>query len=759
MTAAVTTPEGRAALWQRLAGLAGSIADPETRAQYQAEWRRQFDAAFPPPPASDAAGHPHQPPRGAAMAAPDEPFQSGSARNDNRRKAAEDRVEREVSDADRVRLTRIAERWLVSRLVNAEPTADAHKAIAWGAGRRVAAGLLDEAEAVAAIWGAVVDAAIPGLSGSDVAKSIDEGFIRGFDVQGQLADLDCSAYPMTDFGIAERFRDRCGRDFKFTTGKGWLGWDSRRWKELAQDKDTPPAELISAVFETIRDVQREARRVRDTGTNWDVVTVLGPRGGEHEVIDDDKPPNPHALDYWIPKGKGFVRYSDVLAGWGRQSETAGKPAAIGALARRWLTVAIEDFDCEQMAVNVLNGTLRFSVETMPDDSRQVAIRLDPHKRDDLITRLAPVEYDRDAPCPLYDGMIAWAHPDDAMRRYVHQIGGYSSTGDTGEHVLWFHYGRGRNGKSVTIDSWCSALGDYSDTIGIESFLDQGIKKRGDQATPDMAKLGGVRLLRASEPERGAKLNAALIKLATGGEPMSVRALHRGFFNLLPRFKLQIAGNSKPSIPDTDDGIWGRMKLVPWLRHIEKPEADPYRDDYPQWHAPGAWPTKDRQLLNKIKAGELAGVFRRLVEGLADYLANGFIEPEAVTQATEAYRNQSDPLARFLTLCTEADAKARVKSSELHEVFAAWCKAAGEKEWSAKGFSDALIDKGFTKVRSDGMRWEGIRLTRTAGDFIDHEGRVRSDLPDLTPPDTPGTAPPVASSSASFRRDDDDVPIG
>jgi phage/plasmid-associated DNA primase len=76
------------------------------------------------------------------------------------------------------------------------------------------------------------------------------------------------------------------------------------------------------------------------------------------------------------------------------------------------------------------------------------------------------------------------------------------------------------------------------TIGIESFLDQGIKKRGDAATPDLAKLGGVRMLRASEPERGAKLNSALIKAATGGEPMSVRALHRGFFDLFPRFKLQ-----------------------------------------------------------------------------------------------------------------------------------------------------------------------------------------------------------------------------
>jgi phage/plasmid-associated DNA primase len=109
-----------------------------------------------------------------------------------------------------------------------------------------------------------------------------------------------------------------------------------------------------------------------------------------------------------------------------------------------------------------------------------------------------------------------------------------------------------------------------------------------------------------------------------------------------------------------------------------------------------------------QGGELAGVFARLVEGLVDYLEHGFVEPEGVTLATADYRDKSDPLGRFLELCTERDPQSRVKSSELHELFAAWCKAAGEKEWTPVGFANAMIDKGFTKVRSDGMRWEGLR---------------------------------------------------
>jgi putative DNA primase/helicase len=701
---------------------------------------------------SRSGGHP--PARPAPRAAPPatgysgEAFRNGSGPGSSRRAAAVQVAE--LTEAERTRLERIAGAWLGARLDALEDTPEAVKRLAWGIGRRLAAQLLDEAAAKEVLWERLE--LVDGVTNEDVDRAIEEGKARGFDPGPALLDLRCAKYPLTDFGLAERFRDRFGHEFRFTTAKGWLGWDGRRWKVLDQDEKTPPAEVIAAVFETVRAVQTESRAVRDTGTKWELVTVPGARG-EKQVIADGEAPNPHAVDYWMPKGRSFIRFSEAIAIFGRASEAAGKPGAIAALSRRWLTVPIEQFDCEQMAINVQNGTLRFEVERMADGTRNVAVRLDEHNRDDLITRIAPVDYDRAAKCDLYDGMIRWAQPDPATHRYVHQVGGYAITGHTGEHKLWFHYGRGRNGKSTSIDAWCSSLGDYSGTIGIESFLDQGIKKRGDAATPDLAKLGGVRMLRASEPERGAKLNSALIKAATGGEPMSVRSLHRGFFDLNPRFKLHMSGNSKPSIPDTDDGIWTRMKLVPWDRNIDKPEIDPFRDKHPEWHEPDAWPKKDTELLDKIKAGELAGVFLRLVQGLVDYLEHGFVEPDAVATATADYRDKSDPLARFLRLCSELDANSRTKSSDLHAVYAAWCKAAGEREWSPNGFSDAMIDKGFTKVRSDGMRWEGLRLIRQVGDFLDAEGRVRLIADDLS------AEPPARSAEpeAPFRTTDDDEP--
>ncbi|WP_267397229.1 MULTISPECIES: phage/plasmid primase, P4 family [unclassified Sphingomonas] len=607
-----------------------------------------------------------------------------------------------LAGAERDRHLSIAAAWFRRAVEALDGTADAATALAFGAGRRSVAGLLDDAAVAEALAKAAKN--LPAGTAVAIEQATSAGWERGFDFSSILLTLRCARYALTDFGIAERFRERYGDDYRFTTAKGWLGWDGKRWKELDQDEKTPPAEVIAAVFNTVRLIQREAKLVADTGAN-------NALDGDGKAIVPGAG-DAHGLDSWLPKGNTFQLFSDVIRAFGRKSETTGKPAAVALLARQWLTVPIEQFDLDPLAIGVLNGTLRFTNGRRDDGSRWATVELSEHRREDYNTKLAPVEYDEQASAPLYDAMLAWAQPDNTVRRYLHQVGGYGATGLTGEHKLWYNYGRGRNGKSTTIDAWCHVLGDYSGTTLIETFLDQGIKKRGDQASPDLARLGGVRMLRASEPDRDAKLNAALVKFATGGEPVPTRALHRGFFELVPRFKLIMSGNSKPGIPDTDDGIWSRMKLVSWLKNIDL-----------EFNEDGT-PKKDPELLDKIKRHEASGVFLRLVQGLLDYLRHGLIEPSSVTADTQAYRDASDPLARFLRECVVPDDKASVQSSILHGVFVAWARAAGEREWTNKGFSSAMTEKGYRKHKSNGMHWLELRLTRAASDFVNDDGSVR-----------------------------------
>ncbi len=644
------------------------------------------------------------PSRPAASAPP--PVAAGREENAPFRVGSVD-CQQALGEADRARLRAVSGAWMQRRIQHIERTKDAATRLAFSVGRRVGAGLLEESEAAEALWAGCET--IADVQPDDIDRALGDGIARGFDPAAILLTIKCAGFPLTDFGIAERFFARYGSDYRFTTAKGWLGWDGRRWKVLDQEKDIAPAEVVAAVFETVRAIQTEGQVVADTGVKY---RLTGSEKQQTLALESD---NPHGLDHWRVKGKAWELHSTLVRIFGRQSEVAGKPQAIANLSRRWLTVPIEAFDVDPYAINVLNGTLRFARERLPDGTRSAGVELCPHRRDDLNTKLAPVEYDAAATSPVYDGFLIWAQPDEEMRRYLHQCAGYAASGDTSEQKLWFWYGLGANGKSTTIDLWAHVLGDYSGTIGIETFLDQGIKKRGEQASPDLARLGGVRLLRASEPERGAKLNEALIKAATGGEPMAVRALHRGFFDLVPLFKLFIGGNYKPDVPGTDEGIWRRLKLVMWDAHVEDKD-------------------RDEQLPAKLRA-EAPGVLNHLVRGMLDWLAHGLIEPKAVAAATQQYREDSDPLSRFLNLCTEQVPGSRVQSSVLYEVFVAWSKAAGETEWKQKGFSKAMIDKGFKKKPSDGIQWLDLKLVKAASDFVDEHGKAIDHGPDRSrPPD-------------------------
>jgi P4 family phage/plasmid primase-like protien len=484
---------------------------------------------------------------------------------------------------------------------------------------------------------------------------------------------------------------------------------------------------MASVFATVRAIQDEAHFVRQTGFAEDVYF-------DERALKDGDPREPHGMNRFIGTGRKVETLAEKIAAWGRTSEAAGKLGCIANLAKRWVTVELSDFDTDPMLLNCLNGTLRFYP---PDEEGPARVELHPHDRADRLTKLTACDYDKDAPAPLFQKTVRWAQPDRAQRRYLRQWLGYNLTGDMGEQIFHIWYGpKAANGKS-TIGNQCrEAIGDYGDTINVESFLDEGQKKRGDQATPDLVRLPGVRFLTAGEPPKGAKINESLINSVTGGDPMNVRDNFRSFFRFNPLFKFTLWCNARPSIPQGTAGIWRRVKVIPWEQHLEEHE-------------------RDRDLPKKLRA-EYAGTLAWMVRGLLDWMDNGFVEPDAVQLASADYKHDSDPLSNFLRYCTALDPDARVQSSVLYEVFCAWAKAVGEREWQQKGFSVALKEKGLVSRASNGMHWIGIKLTKTKHDFVDEHGKVIEIADDDSPVDDalPGAtpAPPIADP------DDDDVPF-
>lgn len=568
-------------------------------------------------------------------------------------------------------------------------------------------------------------AASGGGAGGDQGGQGDGRIRPGADPE---RDWACLRLPLTDLGNAERWLLRHGHNFRFCAEIGWFAWDGRRWHLLSEEKDRAPARVMQSVYATVRAMGWEAKLMAATGgmepdllsgdrsaLAWQALRAAKQdqghaaylRGINAERRDDVKAwlDGLEPADRLVDLTKRKLQ-SDVIAAWARTSEGGGKIAMVAALAKSFPMIAVQpdDFDRDRMAINVQNGTLRLVRKSEKRAQAEIEagasewhttgwkLRLDKHDRADLMTKICAVDYRPSAKCPEYDAFIERVQPDVTMRRFIHQWGGLSLTGNTSEQKMAFFYGSGRNGKGTWVETVAHIAGDYAGSIPIESFLQTGGSKRGDQATPDIARLPGVRFLRVSEPAQGSTLNEGLVKQVTGEDPVDARHLNKGFFTFLPSFKMTISGNNKPKIKDTSDGIWRRMQLVPWAVKIPKEEAD-------------------LKLKDRMREKEASGILNRLLDGLCDWRANGLIEPDEVRNATQAYRDKSDELGRFLSQCCEVggDAKVvRVRVSELYALYQAWAKASEGEGWQNRGFNNAMHDKGFERKTSNGEWWIKVR---------------------------------------------------
>jgi putative DNA primase/helicase len=355
-----------------------------------------------------------------------------------------------------------------------------------------------------------------------------------------------------------------------------------------------------------------------------------------------------------------------------------------------IPVRPQQLDADPWVLNLANGTL---------DLRTGQLR--EHRREDLITKLAPVAYDPAAPCPRWEAFLSRIFAGDAeLIRFVQKAVGYSLTGSTQEQCFFILYGAGANGKSTLIQTISALLKDYAKQTPTETLLVQ----RRDGVRNDLARLQGARFVYASEAEGGRKLAEALIKQLTGGDTITARYLYQEHFEFLPAFKIWLAVNHKPGVQGTDHAIWRRMRLLPFT--ITIPEAE-----------------QDKRLTEKLQA-ELPGILRWAVEGCLLWQQEGLEPPLAVKRATGDYRAEMDVIAAFLQDCCVVGPERRVLAGDLYAEYTSWCRQMGETPVSQKALASALRERGCTPGRQSSERfWCGIGL----------QGRTESlRMPDAVP---------------------------
>ncbi|WP_275119186.1 DNA primase family protein [Alkalihalobacterium chitinilyticum] len=258
--------------------------------------------------------------------------------------------------------------------------------------------------------------------------------------------------------------------------------------------------------------------------------------------------------------------------------------------------------------------------------------------------------------------------------------GYTLTGDTSEQVIFFLYGNGGNGKSTLVNIVKEIHGDYGKQTNADTFT----VRKSDRVNNDIAALKGARLVAATESEDGVKLAESLVKQLTGGEPIQARFLHKEFFEYVPQFKILFTTNHKPVIVGQDDGIWRRIRLVPFTVQIS--------DD-----------KKNKKLPEKLRE-EMSGILRWAVEGCLKWQEEGLQIPKEVEEATTDYRDEMNIMGSFLQKVCTHHPNAKCKVSDLYEKYKMWCEQNGEYELSKQQFNRKIEEQGYKKKRSTGGQY-------------------------------------------------------
>lgn len=441
-------------------------------------------------------------------------------------------------------------------------------------------------------------------------------------------------YSYDDTGNAERLKDLFGENIRFNyTSNTWMYYDGKRWKY----DDTGRMKILAD--KVVENMKNEKLFLAD--------------GVDQEDMEK------YRYRHW------------------KDSRNHNKKVNMMKECEHLLPVTNETFDNDFDLFNVQNGFVDLK-----------AGKLNDHERKNYFTKISNVEYTDKADCPKWDEFLNDIFlGNHELVRFIQRAVGYSLSGHTSEQVLFVLYGNGRNGKSVFLDILNEVFGNYSTNIQPQAIM---ASKNQSDASPEIAKLDGARLVTTTEPNEGERFDEGLLKQLTGGDRVSARKLYENEFEFTPQFKLWMATNHKPYVRGRDEGIWRRFIIIPFDKQIPLHEID-------------------RDLTKKLKR-ELPAIMRWCVDGFLEWQRIGLSEPAIIKEQRDEYRVEMDSIAMFVEECCEVNPLQKVKASELFNAYDNWAKENHQHIMSSTKFGREMA-KRYERKKYQGNRfYYGINIS-------------------------------------------------
>lgn len=461
-------------------------------------------------------------------------------------------------------------------------------------------------------------------------------FIQPLLVTCDARDGTCNSRPMTELGNAQRLYDANGEHVRYVhDAQSWLLWHDGAW-------------------------------------HWDI------DGAGVRSLAARLPASIYA------EGSGHLVDAEHFGRWARKSQEQRIIVAAVALlsdsphVRLPLAYVDADpyvvaFDRARQVIDLRNGSMRAAVPS------------------DFITKsLGAADIGNVA------GAVRWTQfldqvfgGDQELIRWLQCFCGYMLSGSTQEQIFLFCHGHGANGKSVFIELLKHVLGDYARAVASETLAEA--KRPAGGATPDLAELIGARLVMCNETEDNTAMAESLVKSLVSGDSMAVRQLYKAPVQFAPVFKLIICGNHRPVVRGTDNGLWRRIRLVPFGRTFALEERDP-------------------NLLSKLKA-ETPHILAWMVAGSVTWVNQGLPEtPKLINAATDEYRVDQDIVGRWLEERTSVSPYGEESTGDLYTSYSEWCMKNGLRAVSTIVLGRRLGERGYALRKSHGNRfWRGLTL--------------------------------------------------
>jgi putative DNA primase/helicase len=467
-------------------------------------------------------------------------------------------------------------------------------------------------------------------------------------------------YALTEMGAGELYADRFRSEVAFVTGIGWLTWAKTHWQ--------PDPDKIAVMART---------------------KVVA-----HEFLAEAK----WAVDHNDARAKDFAHFAI-----GAQRLSFRRSVVEAAKSEPGIERKATELDRDPMLLNLRNGTL---------DLRTGKLR--PHNPADLITRVAPYDYDPDAKCPRFEQFLIEVLPDAETIEFMWRFMGYCLTASVEEEVFVFCYGAGANGKTKLAEVFKEMLGPYAVTAPMSLLMVQ----RHARHECEMMPLMGARLATFSEIPSGQRFDQKALKSLNGGDEITARWICGNPVTFRPTHKTLILGNHLPDLQDTEEAMRRRCRLVPFERIIPEVQRDPH-------------------LAEKLRV-ELPGILAWAVRGCLAWQRDRLGQPAKVRTATDDYMTECDRLVPFIEERCEEHPDNSVTRAALRSAYEEWAedrnRTRHERPLSNRDFARKLRLRGITdtSVRVPGKAspvdgWKGIALLdcSVVGSCREHLPKVSS----------------------------------